>query len=107
MTPCIRCAAPMPRDGLGCPHCGTTSSEPAVRSGAMVLLGLSLTACGLRGGDALYGGPITDTAFVDNDGDGYAEEDGDCDDNDPNIHPDAEETAGDGVDSNCNGEDDT
>ena len=62
----------------------------------------------------------------DNDGDGFGEsapmgwvcpeeeipegwiEDGtDCNDEDANIHPEAEETAGDGVDSNCNDDDDT
>ena len=50
----------------------------------------------------LYGVPWTD-----NDGDGWAAEEGDCDDNNPDIHPEAREIAGDGVDSNCNGEDDT
>ena len=50
----------------------------------------------------LYGVPWTD-----NDGDGWAAEDGDCDDSNPDIHPEAREIAGDGVDSNCNGEDDT
>ena len=63
---------------------------------------------------------------LDNDGDGFGEstvvewvcpgeavqenwvEDGtDCNDEDANIHPEAEETAGDGVDSNCNDDDDT
>ncbi len=53
----------------------------------------------------MYGVP--DTGYWDNDGDGYTPEDGDCDDNNPEIHPDAREVAGDGIDSNCNGEDDT
>ena len=30
----------------------------------------------------------------------------DCDDQDASIHPNAPETAGDGIDSNCNGNDD-
>ena len=53
----------------------------------------------------MYGVP--DTGSWDNDGDGYTPEDGDCDDNNAEIYPDAREIAGDGVDSNCNGEDDT
>ena len=38
------------------------------------------------------------TALTDDDGDGWAVEDGDCDDSNPDIHPDAVEY--------CNGEDD-
>ena len=53
----------------------------------------------------MYGVP--DTGSWDNDGDGFTPEDGDCDDNDPEINPEAREVAGDGIDSNCNGEDDT
>ncbi len=49
---------------------------------------------------------------IDRDSDGYFTESVcgtkvDCDDNDPNIHPDAEETANDGTDQNCDGGDNT
>ena len=54
----------------------------------------------------MYGVP-EDTASWDYDGDGFSVADGDCDDSNPDIHPEAREIAGDGVDSNCNGEDDT
>jgi hypothetical protein len=72
----------------------------------VALLGLGLSACsgGNRDVVALYGVP--DTGFVDEDGDGWRAAD-DCDDTDDTINPDAEETAGDGVDSNCNDDDDT
>ena len=43
---------------------------------------------------------------VDNDGDGYSPNDAkaaDCDDNDPNVHPDADELCG-PVDENCDGD---
>lgn len=39
--------------------------------------------------------------IIDADGDGFGPEDGDCNDNDPNIHPDAEEVC-DNIDNNCN-----
>jgi hypothetical protein len=43
---------------------------------------------------------------VDDDGDGYAEVDGDCDDANPDAHPGAEETWYDGVDEACDAGDD-
>ncbi len=41
----------------------------------------------------------------DSDNDGWTQCDGDCDDADDDIHPDALEVPGDGVDSNCDGND--
>ncbi len=96
-----------------CPHCGAArgiggrSLTPAA-----ALLGLALVACG--GDDttddtgtiqALYGVPDSGQ-WDDNDQDGYSPADGDCDDEDETRHPGATETAGDGVDSDCDGEDD-
>ena len=46
----------------------------------------------------------TDEPVGDLDGDGWTEDEGDCDDNDPNVNPDALDNDNDGEDENCNGE---
>ncbi len=64
---------------------------------------------------ACAGDPVCEEPeCIDNDGDGYGNPEHaacpnpglDCDDSDPDIHPGATETPGDGMDSNCNGQDD-
>ena len=114
MRACLNCEELMP-GGCTCPSCG--SHQPCslgARLPAAALV-LGLTACSLTpgngptddtwSGQADYG--VAETGWVDEDGDGYSIRDGDCNDSDATIHPAAEETAGDGIDSNCNGEDDT
>jgi hypothetical protein len=54
---------------------------------------------------AEYGVP--DTGYLEDlDGDGFTRDE-DCDDTDATVYPGAPETPGDGVDSNCDGNDDT
>jgi len=107
LLPCTRCASLVPSQAVGCPHCGATAlGGEEARPAAMVLLGLTMAGCEIIG-QPEYGVVISDTGYLDSDGDGYSVDEGDCDDTDAAIHPDAEETAGDGVDSNCDGEDDT
>lgn len=43
----------------------------------------------------------------DADGDGYTEDDGDCDDQDPDVHPGADDDPTDGIDSDCDGADES
>jgi len=71
----------------------TGQSPPAgavAERGAPVDLGLSL---GPAPGD------------TDGDGDGFTPNQGDCNDTDASVHPGATDTAGDGVDQNCDGAD--
>lgn len=114
LTSCAECACFVRADATTCPHCGASmrSTGSLSTTAAALMVGLAATGCisGGPGGDgdavALYG--VADTsAFVDEDSDGFSVADGDCDDADDTIHPDAEETAGDGIDSNCNDDDDS
>ena len=100
-------------DGLcTCPHCGAAGVCARGRTAAAALLGLALTGCDpLSGSPPITAQPLygdADTAsYADVDGDGWTPASGDCDDADDTVHPEAAETAGDGVDSNCDGNDDS
>lgn len=118
MKACSTCGCYCRAADASCPHCGVGfgGGLPA-RTSAALLLGLTVGALnGCVSGSkygvadsgfmaAEYGVP--DSGLLDSDEDGWTRADGDCDDTDATIHPEATETPDDGVDSNCDGEDNT
>ena len=52
-----------------------------------------------------FSGALTTNPNIDDDGDGFTENEGDCNDNDAIIYPGAPEICGDGIDQDCNGSD--
>ena len=65
-------------------------------------MGLTLSGCICM--QTLYGMPPVN---LDEDGDGFRIEDGDCAPLDPLIYPGAPETPDDEIDANCDGQDNT
>ncbi len=111
---CRACHCHFHTSELSCPHCGAKHSPlpsaASVGRGLALAVGLALVV-GCPGDK--YGGADSgwdSTTCEDVDQDGYDDEEcggTDCDDDDETINPAATETSGDGVDSNCDGEDDT
>lgn len=106
---CSVCETFLPA-GVRCFSCGLGSS------GAARVLGLALMSAGLAACQSMYGIAVVkptldsfdsgDTALRDRDEDGFAS-DVDCNDHDPQVFPGAPDTPGDGLDTNCDGFDDT
>jgi len=93
--------------GLGCGETFHMTGDTAESSAATTSLGSGGTGqggavtSGSASGTAGSGGQLCDP--VDDDGDGYSECDGDCDDTLDFVHPGALEICGDGLDENCDG----
>lgn len=104
MLRCPHCGAPRRADDAPCPHCELRPRAPGWIFAAATL---ALSACQEMYGIVTTDKPAPDTAGQgDADGDGWPAGD-DCDDEDATVHPEAPETPGDGVDSNCDDHDDT
>ena len=109
-------------DGDGAPGCGVEptdcdDTDPAVHPDATELPGDGIDSdCdGLEDcledadGDGHHAGELTPSDDLDCDDEGEATDEdpgGDCDDDDPAVHPGAEDRPGDGVDSDCDGAED-
>lgn len=66
-----------------------------------IVLGLALVACGEKDtGEDTDTDEVVDPLTTDDDGDGYSENDGDCDDDNADLSPDADEIC-DGIDNDC------
>lgn len=77
----------------------------AIISCAFLLLCIGSSKSSVINLDKSYYVIPTQQNSIDNDNDGFSEDQGDCNDADPAIHPNAVETCGDGVDHDCNGSD--
>lgn len=111
MIPCPQCGN-LVKARDRCPGCSTSVFRS--KTSAALVLGLSLACAGgpMEPMNTIYGAPdsfdVPDAPppLDDADQDGSNAE-ADCDDADAKRFPGNTETAGDGVDSNCNGDDDT
>jgi hypothetical protein len=92
---------------------GLCSACPAACDPARCVIGAADGVPGVPGQCRIFGGCSRCVPFCDTDGDGYCpgsppdnQPGGDCDENNPAVHPDAVEICGNTADENCNGHQD-
>jgi len=118
MQQCQSCGGFIPPDIQNCPYCHLAqmtehTQRSPFRKWRNTLLALVSGGSLMLTMGCVYGPAPTCENKVDNDKDGYficadngsLYEDPDCDDSNKNIHPNAKDTVGDGIDQNCDGVD--
>jgi len=82
----------------------TSSNSLPSKYSQSLALGLGYRLC-YYDNISVYSSSGNNPEEIDNDGDGYTENQGDCNDSNSTIHPGATEICGDGIDQDCNGSD--
>lgn len=104
---CTNCEGYVPTGATTCPHCdaGSSLTKRLLTLAGGGAMAVTLMACyGMAPQYRHHGPPEPTTTSCDTDGDGLCAPE-DCNDNDPGIHPGADDPDGDGIDQDCNGRD--
>ena len=102
ITPSNGGAAILLSEQAASPAGSVTASSSTTPIGSWLLELLATDEAGNTATDSVRFN-VVDPFEMDNDGDGYTPNSGDCDDSDPSVNPGAPDPPGDGVDQNCNG----